>query len=91
MITLGEVMTVLAKIRRWWVPLLAGLSVLLLLLLWFSPGERTLGQSVKLVYLHGVLVRTAVVLFAVSLLVNLGAMVTGKLTQKMVRSRLYVN
>ncbi|HEY86051.1 MAG TPA: hypothetical protein G4N96_13165 [Chloroflexi bacterium] len=55
-------------------PLFAALLVLLALLLWFSPAEKTLGQAVKLVYLHGALVRSAVVLFLVSLPVNLAAL-----------------
>lgn len=49
---------------------------LLVILLWLSPAEQTLGQSIKLVYLHGALVRTAIILFAVSVPVNLGALVT---------------
>jgi hypothetical protein len=59
--------------RRVW-PVLAGLALLLGLLLWFSPTERTLGQTVKLVYLHGALVRTAMALFAISLPINLVAL-----------------
>ena len=63
--------------RRVW-PVLAGLALLLGLLLWFSPAEQTLGQTVKLVYLHGALVRTAMVLFTVSLPVNLIALLGGR-------------
>jgi hypothetical protein len=59
--------------RRVW-PVLAGLALLLGLLLWLSPAEQTLGQTVKLVYLHGALVRTAILLFTVSLPVNLVAL-----------------
>ncbi len=58
--------------RLW--PLLAGLALLLILLLALAPTERTLGQTVKLVYLHGALVRTAVILFAIGLPVNLVAL-----------------
>lgn len=61
----------LQKIRRWTWPLMAGLVLLLWGLLWLSPSERTLGQIVKLVYLHGALVRASLVLFAISLPVNL--------------------
>jgi hypothetical protein len=50
------------------------LGVILLILLWLSPAERTLGQTVKLVYLHGALVRTAMLVFAASLPVNLVAL-----------------
>lgn len=60
----------LASIRTRPGPLLAGLGALLLVLLALSPVERTLGQTIKLVYLHGALVRTAVLLFAVSLPLN---------------------
>lgn len=59
-------------------PLLGGLGVILLILLWLSPAEQTLGQTVKLVYLHGALVRTAMVLFVVSLPVNLVALLMGR-------------
>ena len=62
--------------RRIW-PLLIGLAALLALLLWLSPAEQTLGQVVKLVYLHGALVRTAMLIFAASLPVNLAALVKG--------------
>lgn len=65
-------------VRRWVWPLLAALGVILLLLLWLSPSERTLGQIVKLVYLHGALVRTAMLLFAISLPVNLVALFGGR-------------
>ena len=56
--------------------LFALLLGLLIALLWFSPAEQTLGQSIKLVYLHGALVRTAIILFVVSVPVNLVALVT---------------
>jgi hypothetical protein len=54
------------------------LLVLLALLLWLSPAEKTLGQAVKLVYLHGALVRSAVILFLLSLPVNLAALISMK-------------
>ncbi len=54
--------------------LFAGLMILLGILLWLSPAEKTLGNTVKLVYLHGALVRTAILLMAVSLLFNLPAL-----------------
>ena len=60
---------------KWAGPFFAALLALLALLLWLSPAERTLGQTVKLVYLHGVLVQTAVIVFAASLPVNLMALV----------------
>ena len=52
-----------------------GLLIALAVLLWLSPAEQTLGQAVKLVYLHGTLVRTAMLIFAASLPVNLLALV----------------
>jgi hypothetical protein len=55
--------TALTGVRRWKWSLLAGLGVILSVLLWLSPAELTLGQTVKRVYLHGALVRTAIVLF----------------------------
>ena len=64
-------------IRRRIGPLLIGLAALLALLLWLSPAEQTLGQVVKLVYLHGALVRTAMLIFAASLPVNLAALIVG--------------
>jgi hypothetical protein len=67
----------LNTIRRRIGPLLIGSAVLLALLLWLSPAEQTLGQVVKLVYLHGALVRTAMLIFAASLPVNLIALVKG--------------
>ena len=59
-------------------PFLGGLGVILLVLLWLSPAEQTLGQTVKLVYLHGALVRAAMLLFVVSLSVNLAALLSGR-------------
>ncbi len=70
--------TILDGLRRWMWPLLAGLAAILMLLLWLSPADKTLGQIVKLVYLHGALVRTAMVLFAIGLPVNLIALVRGQ-------------
>jgi len=69
-------MSILIELRRRTGPLLAGLAALLALLLWLSPAEQTLGQTVKLVYLHGALVRTAMALFALSLPVNLAALIS---------------
>lgn len=70
--------TRLNGMQRWTLPFLAGLVMLLALLLWLSPAERTLGQTVKLVYLHGALVRTAMAVFVVGLPVNLVALVGGR-------------
>lgn len=51
-----------------------GLLILLLTLLVLAPAEQTLGQMVKLVYLHGALARTALLLFLLSLPINLFAL-----------------
>jgi len=51
------------------------LSVCLVVLLWLSPSERVLGGAVKLVYLHGALVRVAATWLAVSLPINLMVLV----------------
>ncbi len=46
--------------RQW---LYGGLLCLLAALLWFSPAEATLGNVVKMVYLHGALQRVAVLAY----------------------------
>lgn len=56
----------------------SGLIVLLLILLALAPAEQTLGQMVKLVYLHGALARTALLLFLLSLPINLFALVRAR-------------
>ncbi len=71
-------MKILEFVRRWPGRLALGLMAALALLLWLSPAENTLGSAVKLVYLHGALVRTAMALFAISLPVNLLALVSGR-------------
>jgi len=45
---------------------LIGLLILDGLLLWLSPAEQTLGQVVKLVYLHGALISTCMIGFIVA-------------------------
>lgn len=69
-------MGILTFIQKWLGWLTIGLLAALALLLWLSPAENTLGQTVKLVYLHGALVRTAMALFAISLPVNLLALIS---------------
>jgi len=66
---------VLEMIRARAVMLAIVLLACLALLLWLSPAEQTLGQIVKLVYLHGALVRTAALLLVISLPINLVALV----------------
>ncbi len=72
------IIQLLVTLRRWLGPLFLSLIMLLALLLWLSPTERTLGQMIKLVYLHGALVRTAILIFAISLPINLVALITGR-------------
>jgi hypothetical protein len=48
-----------------WV-LLAGIFVSAVILVWFSPAERSLGQGIKLVYIHVSLIWTAMVGFTVA-------------------------
>ena len=50
---------------------LAALIALDALLLWQSPAEQTLGQVVKLVYLHGALIRASLIGFVVAGLLGL--------------------
>lgn len=49
--------------RRW---LYGGLLLALAVLLWLSPAEATLGNVVKIVYLHGALQRVAVLAYLVA-------------------------
>lgn len=49
--------------RRW---LYGGLLLALAVLLWLSPAEATLGNAVKIVYLHGALQRVAVLAYLVA-------------------------
>jgi hypothetical protein len=72
------IQTALSAIQRRWLLFFLGLLGVLAILLWLSPAEQTLGQSIKLVYLHGALVRTALLLLAISLPVNLIALFSGK-------------
>jgi hypothetical protein len=62
-------------LQRWLWPLVILLLMVELALVWLSPTEQTLGQTVKLVYVHGALVRSAIMLFAIGIPVNLGGLV----------------
>jgi hypothetical protein len=57
--------------RRWAGPALVGLIAVEALLLVSSPAEQTLGQVVKLVYLHGALIRAGLLSFVVAGLLGL--------------------
>lgn len=65
----------LTTVRRRLKILAAALVMCLAVLLWLSPSERVLGGTVRLVYLHGALVRAAATWLAVSLPINLMALV----------------
>jgi len=57
--------------RRWPALALIALVVVEALLLWLAPAEQTLGQVVKLVYLHGALICACLAGFAVAGLLGL--------------------
>jgi len=61
--------------RRWPGLTLMALAVAEALLLWLSPAEQTLGQVVKLVYLHGALIRACLAGFAVAGVLGLAYLV----------------
>lgn len=52
------------RTNRW--ALYGGLLLALAALLWLSPAEATLGNTVKIVYLHGALQRVAVLMYLVA-------------------------
>lgn len=53
----------------------AALALIIGLLVWFSPAEQTLGDVVKLIYLHGALARTGLVAFGAAGLLGLAALI----------------
>lgn len=57
------------------VVILIGLLALIASLVWLSPAEQTLGNVVKLIYLHGALARTGLVAFGAAGLLGLTALV----------------
>lgn len=61
--------------RRVIAPSLAVLAAVVVLLTWLSPADRQLGDVVKLVYLHGALVRAGMLAFWAAGLVGLAALV----------------
>ncbi len=50
---------------------LAGLLVVFLLLVWASPAEATLGEVIKVVFVHGALMRVAEAAYLVAGLLGL--------------------
>jgi len=57
------------------VVILIVLLALIASLVWLSPAEQTLGDVVKLIYLHGALARTGLVAFGAAGLLGLAALV----------------
>lgn len=53
----------------WWVPV--GLVLLTLVLAWLSPSEKTLGDKIKLVFLHGALTWVGMLLYTIAGLTGL--------------------
>jgi len=56
----------------------SGLLTLIALLVWFSPAEKTLGDVVKLIYLHGALARTGLVAFGAASLLGLATLLVNR-------------
>ena len=57
------------------VVILVGLLALIASLVWLSPAEQTLGNVVKLIYLHGALARTGLLAFGAAGLLGLVTLV----------------
>jgi len=66
--------------RSWQVVAFFALVAVVGLLVWFSPAEQTLGNVVKLIYLHGALARTGLVAFGVAALFGLAALIVNRLS-----------
>jgi hypothetical protein len=56
----------------------SGLLTLIALLVWLSPAEQTLGDVVKLIYLHGALARTGLVAFGAAGLLGLATLLVDR-------------
>jgi hypothetical protein len=61
--------------RRWIAPSLVVLAAVVAVLVWLSPADQRLGDVVKLVYVHGALVRAGSLAFWLAGLVSLAALV----------------
>ncbi|HHY57964.1 MAG TPA: hypothetical protein GYA08_21305 [Chloroflexi bacterium] len=63
--------------RRWGAPALATLGLAgLATALWLIPPEQTLGNVIKVIFLHGALVRVALLVFAAAGALSLGFLLT---------------
>jgi hypothetical protein len=63
----------------WYTATFVALVAIIALLVWISPAEQTLGDVVKLIYLHGALARTGLVTFGAAGLLGLVALVVPRL------------
>lgn len=64
--------------QLWHSATLVTLVATIALLVWLSPAEQTLGDVVKLIYLHGALARTGLVTFGVAGLLGLATLVLNR-------------
>ncbi len=63
--------------RRWMAPALTALGLAgLAAALWLIPPEQTLGNVIKVIFLHGALVRVGLLAFAVAGVLSLGFLLT---------------
>ncbi|HAJ34132.1 MAG TPA: hypothetical protein DCL15_00350 [Chloroflexi bacterium] len=66
--------------QRWVTPVLAVLGMAgLAIALWLIPPEQTLGNVIKVIFLHGALVRVALLAFAAAGVLSLGFLLTRRI------------
>jgi len=69
------------RAQRWVTPALTVLGVAgLVAALWLIPPEQTLGNVIKVIFLHGALVRVGLLAFAVAGVLSLGFLLTRRTT-----------
>jgi len=66
------------KVKSWQPVIFVALLLLIALLVWFSPAEQTLGDVVKLIYLHGALARTGLLFFGLAGFLGLMAIIANR-------------
>ena len=64
--------------KDWQITIFVSLIALIALLVWLSPAEQTLGNVVKLIYLHGALARTGLVAFGMAGLLGLATLLLSR-------------
>ena len=64
--------------RRAIIPSLAVLAALIGLIAWLAPADKTLGDMVKMVYVHGAVIRVTLLTFALSGVVGIGYLVASR-------------